>query len=40
MTHAEGTPWHRTFGRAARPQIIHNDVIRGYYADIISKREN
>ena len=40
MTHADGTPWHQTHSSDARTQIIHNDVIRDYYADILSEREN
>ena len=40
MTHAYGTLWHQTYSRDARTQIIHNDVIRDYYADILSERDN
>jgi uncharacterized phage-associated protein len=38
MTHAEGTPWHQTYSRGTQTQIIHNHVIRDYYADILKVR--
>ena len=38
MTHAEGSPWHQTYSNDARTQIIHNHIIRDYYADIINRR--
>ena len=36
MTHAEGTPWDRTFSRGKHSQIIPNHLIRDYYAAIIA----
>ena len=38
MTHAEGTPWHQTYSRGTKTQIIHNYIIRDYYADIVKER--
>ena len=38
ITHAEGGPWHQTFTRDRRSQIIHNHVIRDYYAGLLDAR--
>ena len=38
MTHAEGSPWDQTYKRDKRSQIIHNHIIRDYYAALIEKR--
>ena len=38
ITHAEGTPWHQTYSRGTQTQIIHNHIIRDYYADIVRER--
>ena len=35
LTHAPGSPWDQTYGRDPRSQIIHDHVIRDYYAGII-----
>ena len=35
LTHADGSPWHRTYQRDRRSQIIHTNVIRDYYANLI-----
>ena len=39
MTHAAGSPWEQTYQRDKRSQIIHNHVIRDYYAALIEQRE-
>ena len=39
MTHAEGSPWQQTYLKDKRSAIIHNHVIRDYYAELIDKRE-
>jgi uncharacterized phage-associated protein len=38
MTHATGSPWEQTFKRERRSQIVHNHVIRDYYAALIEQR--
>ena len=38
MTHAPGLPWDQTQQRAAHTQIIHEHVIRDYYADIVKEQ--
>lgn len=38
MTHVEGSPWEQTYRRDKRRQIIHNHVIRDYYAALIDKQ--
>lgn len=38
MTHAEGSPWEQTYQRDRRSQIIHNHVIRDYYANLAKVR--
>ena len=38
MTHASGSPWDQTYQKDKRSQIIHNHVIRNYYADLLEKR--
>ena len=38
MTHAAGSPWEQTYQRDRRRQIIHNHVIRDYYAALIEQR--
>ena len=38
MTHVEGSPWEQTYRRDKRRQIIHNHVIRDYYAGLINQR--
>ena len=37
LTHAEGSPWQQTYQRDNRSQIIHNHVIRDYYANLIEE---
>jgi uncharacterized phage-associated protein len=37
MTHAEGSPWRQTYQEDRRSAIIHNYVIKDYYADLINK---
>ena len=39
MTHATGSPWDQTYKKEKRSQIIHNHVIRDYYAALIEKRK-
>lgn len=38
MTHASGSPWEQTYRKEKRSQIIHNHVIRDYYATIVEQR--
>ena len=38
MTHAAGSPWEQTYQKDKRSQIIHNHVIRDYYADLVEQR--
>ncbi len=38
MTHATGSPWDKTYKKDKKSQIIHNHVIRDYYAALIEKR--
>ncbi len=38
MTHAAGSPWEQAYQRDKRSQIIHNHVIRDYYAALIEQR--
>ncbi len=38
MTHAAGSPWEQTYQRDKRSQIIHNHIIRDYYAALIEQR--
>ena len=38
MTHAAGSPWDQTYQKDKRSQIIHNHVIRDYYAALIERR--
>ena len=38
MTHATGSPWDQTYKADKRSQIIHNHVIRDYYAALIEQR--
>ncbi len=40
MTHAPDSPWHQTYQRDRRSQIIHNHVIRDYYAKLIADRRS
>ena len=35
MTHAEGSPWQQTYLQDKRSTIIHNHIIRDYYAELI-----
>ena len=37
MTHADGSPWSQVYEQDKRSQIIHNHVIRDYYAKLINK---
>ena len=39
MTHAAGSPWDQTYQREKRSQIIHNHVIKEYYAALIEQRK-
>ncbi len=39
MTHAEGSPWQQAYLKDKRSTIIHNHVIRDYYAALIDKME-
>lgn len=39
MTHVDGSPWSQTRQRDPRSQIIHNHVIRNYYAGLIAERK-
>ena len=38
MTHASDSPWEQTYRKDKRSQIIHNHVIRDYYASLIKQR--
>lgn len=38
MTHAAGSPWEQTYQKDQRSQIIHNHIIRNYYANLIKQR--
>ena len=38
MTHAPGSPWDQTYQRDKRSTIIHNHIIRDYYAAIVQER--
>ena len=38
MTHAEGSPWQQTYQEDQRGTIIHNHVIRDYYAALVLER--
>ena len=38
MTHAAGSPWEQTYQKDKRSQIIHNHVIRDYYAALAEQR--
>ena len=38
MTHAPGSPWHQVHQRDARTQIIHEHLIRDYYAGLVRER--
>ena len=38
MTHAEGSPWQQTYEKDQRSTIIHNHVIRDYYAALVHQR--
>ena len=38
MTHASGSPWDQTYQKEKRSQIIHNHMIRDYYAALIEQR--
>lgn len=40
MTHVAGSPWDQTRQRDHRSQIIHNHVIRDYYAGLIAARKS
>ena len=40
MTHAEGSPWQETYLRDKRSTIIHNHVIRDYYAGLIKQMQH
>lgn len=40
MTHAEDSPWKQTYQRDPRSQIIHDHVIRDYYAGLIAARQS
>ena len=40
MTHAEGSPWQQTYLRDKRSTIIHNHVIRDYYAGLIKRMKD
>ena len=37
MTHAEGSPWQQVYTKDKRSQIIHNHLIRDYYAAIFER---
>ena len=37
MTHAEGSPWQQIYLRDKHSAIIHNHVIRDYYAGLIKQ---
>ena len=37
MTHADGSPWHQTYQRDRRSQIIHTNIIRDYHANLIEE---
>ena len=39
MTHADSSPWQQTYLKDKRSTIIHNHVIRDYYAALIDKME-
>ena len=40
MTHAEGSPWHQIYHNGGpQSQIIHNHIIRDYYAEIVERRK-
>ena len=39
MSHAEGSPWEQTYRRDPSSQIIHQHLIRDYFADLIAKRK-
>ena len=39
MTHVENSPWEQTYRRDKRSQIIHNHVIRDYYAALIEQQQ-
>ena len=39
MTHAAGSPWEQTYQKDKRSQIIHNHVIRDYYANLVEQRK-
>ena len=38
MTHAPGSPWDQTFQKDKRSTIIHNYIIRDYYAALVQER--
>ena len=37
LTHAEGSPWQKTYVQGRGSQIIHNHIIRDHYAAIAAK---
>ena len=39
MTHAEGSPWHQVYQLTHRSQIIHNHIIRTYYANLVAAKK-
>ena len=39
MTHAEGSPWRQTYLKDKGSAIIHNHIIRDYYAELINKNK-
>ena len=40
MTHVEGSPWSQTYQRDRRSQIIHNHIIRDYYARLVEQNRS
>jgi uncharacterized phage-associated protein len=38
MTHASDSPWEQTYRKDKRSQIIHNHLIRDYYAALAEQR--
>ena len=38
MTHITGSPWEQTYQKDKRSQIIHNHIIRDYYASLVEQR--
>ena len=39
MTHVPGSPWEQTYCRDKRSNIIHNHIIRDYYAAMVQDRQ-